>query len=232
MSEQDVTSGAYGIVFGAASPFGREIALTFARAGLDVVLTTAGPDPEEALAVRGAARAVTATGVTARELMLDLAIGANVQVAVRQLARDLGPPSVCAVAADAPFPRPADRTGDADWARVLGLNLSAVFFAFRAVAREMARREPADGRRGTLIAVSGGRRDGGAAYTAATAAVPHLSQALAEEWLEQGITVYCIVPKWDGPEPRADQIAEAGRLAEELLLRRSLAESGSVYRLE
>ena len=232
MSEQVAASSGYGIVFGAASPFGREIALSFGRAGLDVVLTTAGPDPEEALAVRGPARAVTALGVVARELMLDLAIGANVQVAVRQLARDLGPPSVCAVATDAPFPRPAERTGDADWARVIGVNLSAVFFAFRAVAREMARKEPADGRRGTLIVVSGGRKDGGAAYTAATAAVPNLAQALAEEWQEQGIAVYCIVPKLEGAEPRADQIAEAGRLAEELLSRRSLAESGRTYRLE
>ncbi len=195
-------SGRNVLVMGAGWSVGRAIALAFAEAGADVVVTSATNNPEEALAVRGTARSIAAMGRKSQDMMVDMSIGTNVQVAVRQVAKELGAIDVCVAAPDLFLGKPADKISDAEWAKVLNINLSGVFYAFRGAAREMLSRELPEGRenRGRLIAVASALGERGlansAAYCAAKAGVQNLVRALAQEWGARGITVNCIAPAW------------------------------------
>jgi NAD(P)-dependent dehydrogenase (short-subunit alcohol dehydrogenase family) len=224
-------TGRLAVVMGAAGALGGAIALALARAGADVVATTATSEAEEALAVRRTARAVAALGRKSHELMTDMSIGTNVQIAVRQISKDFGAPAICVAAPDFFFARPTDRTSDADWARVVGFNLGGVFFAFRAVAREMMSRPPSEiGIRGHLIAVAGISESGGSAYVSAKQAVPHLVEALAAEWAPNGIRISCIAPTWPALEPGLPLVAEVAALAVQLASDAGM-ETGKTHRL-
>jgi NAD(P)-dependent dehydrogenase (short-subunit alcohol dehydrogenase family) len=182
---------------GAASGAGRAIALAFADAGAEVAITSATTDAEEAFSVQRLGRTLAANGRGGIAEAVDMSIGANVQVAVRQIAKAMGAIDLLVVATAATLSKPAERVTDAEWARVVNLNLGAVFYACRAVGREMLAREPADdGSRGRIIVVRGAA-PGGAVDAAAKAGVRGLVEALAREWSERGVAVNLIEAEAD-----------------------------------
>jgi NAD(P)-dependent dehydrogenase (short-subunit alcohol dehydrogenase family) len=132
-------------------------------------------------------------------------------VIVRQVAKALGRIDIAVLAPDAELARPADRLSDADWAKVIGLNLSAVFYACRALAREMARREPQDGAAGHIMVITRAPKpEDGVAYRTAKAGLRGLAEALASEWRERRIAVELIVS--DGQDETALVEAVISRL--------------------
>ena len=84
-------------------------------------------------------------------------------------------------------------TSDADWRRLMGVDLDGVFYCCRAVYRHMVARKT-----GRIITVSSmwGRSGASceAAYSAAKAGVIGLTKALARELGPSGITVNCVAP--------------------------------------
>ncbi len=216
---------------GAASEIGKAIALAFADAGADVALTSATPDAEEAFAVQRLARSIGGKGRRSMAEAVDMSLGANVQVAVRQIAKELGGIDVLAVAAaELNLGKASERLTDAEWARLLNINLSAWFFACRGVAREMMAGEPAAGReadRGRIIVVSTAQRgeDGAvsAAYAATKAGVEGLVEALAAEWRDR-IAVNRLVA-----EPAA--LDAASERALWLASEAATGKTGEVYRV-
>jgi len=203
--------GRIAYVIGAGSDAARAIALAFADAGADIGVTTATTDAEEAFAVQRLARSITAKGRRSQAEAIDMSLGANVQVAVRQLSKALGPPDILVTAPEARLAKPSERLTDAEWARVLNLNLSAVFYACRGVAREMLARELPPGReadRGRIIVVVSSSRAGaevGAAYIAATEGVRALVQALDAEWRDRGLRVSLLEAEPGGAEEIASR---------------------------
>jgi NAD(P)-dependent dehydrogenase (short-subunit alcohol dehydrogenase family) len=196
-------SGRNVLVMGAGWSVGAEIARAFAEAGADVAVTSATMDGEEVMAVRRLSREIAAVGRRSMELGVDMAIGTNVQIAVRQVAKDFGPIDVLVTAPDMVVHKPADKTTDSDWARVLSVNLSGVFYAVRGAAKEMLSRELPAGReknRGRIVCIASALGIRGlpntAAYGAAKAGVHSLVRSLAQEWGEQAITVNGIAPAW------------------------------------
>jgi NAD(P)-dependent dehydrogenase (short-subunit alcohol dehydrogenase family) len=176
---------------GASSVIGRAVTLRLALAGAELALTTATSDAEEAFEVQRLGRSLATQGKQAFTEALDLSSGANVQVAVRQVAKALGGLDTVIVLSDQRQERATQRLGDADWSKLIGANLGAVFFVARAAYREFASREPdAVGVRGRIIAVQRepAERDG-AVYKATKIAALALVQALREEWQEDGIAV-------------------------------------------
>jgi len=196
------------LIMGATGALCRAIAIGFADAGADVALTTATNDAGEAFALRSVAKAVTEHGRRAVVESVDMSLGTGVQITVRQVAKALGAIDVLVVAPDLPLNRPAERLSDADWARVIGLNLSAVFYACRAVAREMLNRDlPAEQSRGRIIVVAPeAQSDAGAAYRAAKGGVAALVEALDDEWAARGISV-TLVSVGDLEDPEAAEAA-------------------------
>lgn len=82
---------------------------------------------------------------------------------------------------------------DEDWAKMIGINLSGVFYASRAAARHMIRRKE-----GAIINISSVWGIYGAScevhYSAAKAGVAGMTKALAKELGPSGIQVNCIAP--------------------------------------
>ena len=175
---------------GAPPELARPLAERFAAAGAALALTTATSDGNEAFELRRVARAVTEGGGQCLVEGVDMSIGTAVQVTVRQVAKALGRIDVAVLAPNLQLSRPAERLSDAEWSSVIGVNLSAVFYACRAVAREMFRQPANDGPAGRIVVIAREpAAEDGAAYRAASAGLHGLVAALQQEWREKGVTV-------------------------------------------
>ena len=93
-----------------------------------------------------------------------------------------------------------DTMTDAEWRRVLGVNLDGVFYTFRCAARHM--RERAEGgdpfgrlvATASLAAISGQAR--GEHYAASKGAMVSMIKALAVEYARYGVTAHTLLPGW------------------------------------
>ena len=249
-------SGKKALVVGAGGGVGRAIALALAEAGADVACATATTDSDEMLSVRKTAREVREMGRQALDTAVDASLGTGAQVMVRQVAKEFGGIDVLVNAPDLFLGKPATQVSDADWARIIGHNLSATFFTCRAVGREMLRaaeRGTGNGERagsskaaGRIINVASVLGERGlanaSAYCAAQAGVLNLSRALAQEWAARGITVNAIALGWmedsaaiGDPNPESNQtvryvpMKRAGRADEVGPLAVYLASDASGY---
>lgn len=187
-------SGRRALVAGFATPAGRAIALALAAAGADVAAASATLDGDEVMAAKRASRDVAALGRATFSQGWDIALPTNVQVGMRQLAKEFGVPDVLVCNADAPLAKPLTKTGDAEFARVQAVNLHGAFHAARSWTRELG-----EGASGRLIFVTSILGERGvrhlSAYAAAKAGVLGLAAALSQE-LAPLVTVNCIATGW------------------------------------
>ena len=233
-------SGKRALVVGASRGTGRAIALALAEAGADIALCTSTNAGDETVALRRVAREVRDLGRNAIEQSIDASIGTAAQVMVRQVAKELGGLDVLVNAPDLFIGKPAGRISDADWAKVLGANLSATFFTCRAVGKEMLKAAQEQGNEnkeqgseapsrwtvGRIVNVGSvlGERGlaNGSAYCAAQAGILNLTRALAQEWAAQGITVNAIAQGWMEDSPAlGDPTPEANQTVRYIPMRRA-----------
>jgi 2-deoxy-D-gluconate 3-dehydrogenase len=151
--------------------------------------------------LRKTAREAREMGRNVIEQSIDASSGQGAQVMVRQVAKEMGGIDIAVNAPDFFLAKPATSTTDADWAGVIGQNLSATFFVCRAAAKEMLKSEPSKERtRGRIINVASVLGDRGlvnaAAYCAAQGGILNLTRALSQEWAGDGITVNAIALGW------------------------------------
>jgi NAD(P)-dependent dehydrogenase (short-subunit alcohol dehydrogenase family) len=184
-------SGRVALVLGANHPSAAAVALAFARAGADVAVTSTTGDPEEAFALRPLRRAIESEGRRAIADIADLGNGSSVQIAVRQIAKQMARIDVAVVTSSAVADRTPERMTDAEWSRAVAYNLDAYFYACRALAKEFADNEAVEGVRGRMVAILPGVEPGpsGAVRHACRAGVRALVSALAEDWADAGIVV-------------------------------------------
>ncbi len=204
MEETADLSGQKALIMGASGAIAETIAVALAEAGADLGLTTATADAEAAFDLRRVTRKVEALGRKAVAESVDMAIGTAVQVAVRQMTKQLGGLDLLIVAPDLRLVRASDRLTDADWNRILNTNLSAVFYACRSASREM---QSDGGRIVVLTTALEGPVPGEAAYFAAKSGVEALVQALAAEWQERGIVVNAVALPEADEDTRAETAA-------------------------
>ena len=187
-------SGHTALVIGAGNPVAASIAMALALSGANVAVTSATPDAEEAFELRRLSKRIAETGRRTMAESLDLSIATSVQVAVRQVAKELGAIDLAIVAADLRLEqKPADRISDADWAKVIALNLSGVFYACREAVPEMKRRGG-----GFIINIGSlaGRyaMPGGSAYNASKFGLIGFSEAMMLDVRQDDIRVSCVMP--------------------------------------
>lgn len=199
-------TGKRALVLGAGTAAGRAAAIALAQAGADVAVAAGSLDGDEVMAVRRVRRAVEAAGRRSAEYAFDLTLGQNVRVSTRQVAKEMGGLDVLVYAADAELRRPAEKTSDSEWTRVLNVNLSGAFYACRAALGEMAERGGRIVLVGSVLAEQGATES--AAYCAAKAGLVGLVRALAVETADRGITVNLIALEQSGaglvdPEARS-----------------------------
>jgi NAD(P)-dependent dehydrogenase (short-subunit alcohol dehydrogenase family) len=183
-------TGRRALVIGAGTPGGRAAAVALAAAGADVAVAAGSIDGDEVMAVRRARRQIEALGRRTAEYAMDLSLGANVRVSVRQVAKELGGLDILVNAADAYLRKDSDAISDAEWARAMSVNLTGVFYACRAAVKEMTSG-------GAIINVCPWIAEPwsarSSAYLAARHGVVGLSHALAAEYAPRGIRVAAIL---------------------------------------
>ena len=189
-------TGKRALVIGAGAPAGRAIALALGEAGADLTVSSITTDGDEVVRAKKVQSELTKMGRSAATVATDVTLGTGVQVMVRQVAKDMGGIDILVNAPDLQLAKPAGATSDVEWSKVLQVNLSGVFYACRAVGKEMLKQD----RGGRIINVTSilGERAiaNAAAYSAAHAGVHNLTRALSTEWAAHGMTVNAIAQGW------------------------------------
>jgi meso-butanediol dehydrogenase/(S,S)-butanediol dehydrogenase/diacetyl reductase len=198
MAEANVERSA--IVSGAARGIGRAIALRLAADGLAVSVADL---PSSAGALAALVTELGKAGGAAQALPLDVVDADAVEAAVDEHVRRFGGLDVMVANAGIAVTAPLVDTTVEQWRQTMDVNVAGVFHCYRAAARQMI----SQGRGGRLIGAAsvaahrGGRWQG--AYSASKFAVRGLSQAVAQELGEYGITVNVYspgivhTPMWD-----------------------------------
>jgi NAD(P)-dependent dehydrogenase (short-subunit alcohol dehydrogenase family) len=196
-------NGKVALVTGGARGLGREHALTLARAGAAVGVLDVG---DRRPAVPGYALSessdlahvieeIEALGSRAVPLEADVRVQDDLDRAVEALRAELGEVDILVANAGVAIePGPAWEVSQEHWDLLLGVNLTGVWHACKAVIPPMIER----GAGGRLVFVSScaalkGTRGAGP-YAASKAGVISLAQALALELAEYDITVNCVCP--------------------------------------
>ena len=184
--------GKIALVTGASRGIGREIALTLAREGAAVGVNHL-PDPEQAALAGAVVEEVTQAGGKATALPADVADHGAVRDAVASLLGAFGRIDILVTNAGiAHRGRLVDLT-EADWDRVIAVNLKGTFNAIHAVLPHMIERKS-----GKIITIASELaflgRAGMPHYAASKAGVIGLTKSVAREVSPLGINVNAVAP--------------------------------------
>ena len=182
--------GKNALVTGSSKGIGRAIALRFAQEGANVVVNY-NSDP------KGAAEAVadiTALGVKSVAIQADLAAVPAVQSLLSQSIAALGSLDILVNNAGIETRAPFWEVTEADFDKVLSVNLKGVFFATQAMVNHLR----ATNRKGRIVNISSVHEElpfpNFAAYCASKGGLRMLMRTMALELAPSGITVNNVAP--------------------------------------
>jgi NAD(P)-dependent dehydrogenase (short-subunit alcohol dehydrogenase family) len=173
------------IVTGGCGGMGRAIAVRLAESGCQVVAFDVRDTPEAAALRAG-------RGIDFRSV--DVSDRSAVETAVGQVTVSLGLPSVLVNAAGVLSRAPFLELGDADWQRVMDVNLRGTFVCCQVVARGLVRA----GRPGKIVNISSNSQvmatPNAAHYAASKGGVASLTRSIAVELAPHAINVNLVCP--------------------------------------
>ena len=194
ITDQFLVTGRTAIVTGASSGLGVTFANVLAEAGANVVLAARRVDRLEQVAAD-----LKAAGATVLVQECDVSSSASVAAMVGAAWARFGRVDIlvnnAGVAADAGvFP---ERIPDDVWLQTIGVNLNGLYWC----CREVAQRQLADGKGGSIINVASimgllASQNLAAAYQASKGAVVNLTRNLGVSWADGGVRVNCLCPGW------------------------------------
>ncbi|HEX3782470.1 MAG TPA: SDR family oxidoreductase [Pseudonocardiaceae bacterium] len=177
------------LITGAGSGIGRATALAFAEQGADVVAVDIDQD------------SATATAATARQYVVDghayvadVSDGAGMQALAAKVAAEHGVPDIVMANAGIGMSGPFLATEEADWRRIIDVNLLGVVHTLRAFAPLLVDRDQGGHLVVTASAAAFLPWPMLAAYSTTKAAVLSLAQSLRTELAPHGIGVSAICP--------------------------------------
>jgi dehydrogenase/reductase SDR family protein 4 len=208
--------GKMALITGASRGIGKAIALAFAEAGADVVVSSRNKRPPE---LEKVAEEIRAKGVRSLAVPAHVGKKEDVQNLVQKTLQEFGRIDILVNNAGAnPVLSTLVDLQEAAFEKVLEVNLRGSLLMSQAVAREMIKQ--GGGRIINLGSISGlrARADGTGAYCIAKAAVHMMTQVMARELAGHNILVNAICPgsiktelsrvNWVDPERRAQRIQE------------------------
>lgn len=178
------------LITGAAQGIGKATALAFAREGADMVLLDRnGPGAE------AAAKEATSMGVKATALTCDVTDESQVESSVRDAVAQLGGLDVLVnTAAWLDPPVPVHEMSRDVWDKSITTDLTSVFLCCKHSLQAMVA-QGSGGRVINLSSMAGRRgRANRASYGAAKAAIINLTESIASEVSQHGITVNAVCP--------------------------------------
>jgi len=178
------------IVTGASRGLGRAIALAFAREGADVLVNYAKREEQ----AKEVAAAIEGCGRRAVVHRADVSDPTQVQAMVGAALAAFGRVDVLVNNAGITMPKGPLETSEAEWDRVLAVNLKSVFLCSRAVAQGMVAQ---GGGRIINIASTAGQTGtlSGPAYCASKAGVIGLTKSLARSFAAHNVLVNALSPE-------------------------------------
>ncbi|MFN7255163.1 MAG: SDR family oxidoreductase [Microcystis sp.] len=192
------------LITGAGSGIGKETALAFAKAGINLVLI--GRDQQRLATVAGMAADL---GVSAQAYPLDLADIPEVAPRIAKIAQESGPIDILINNAGMGYTNSLADTPLSDWQRVIDLNLTSVYQCVQGILPAMRQQGG-----GTIVNVSSIAADNffpdWGAYSVSKAGLVAFSRILAIEERANAIRITIIIPGavntpiWDSDSVKAD----------------------------
>ena len=179
--------GKVAIVTGGTAGIGRAAALGMAEAGADIVVLGRSQDPEETC------KAIRALGRQALGLQGDICDGGFADRVVNETLAHWGHLDILVNNAGMQIRTPSVDFAEADWDKVIGLNLTALFRMSQRAGRQMIQQKS-----GKIINVASVVSFVGGmyipAYAASKGGVAQVTKALANEWARFNVNVNAVAP--------------------------------------
>lgn len=180
--------GKHALVFGGTSGLGKSIAIGFAQAGADVV-----PVSRRAEEVAKTAAEIRTLGRRSLELTADVTRREDIQKVVDTMVKEMGRIDILVNSAGTTKKIASLELSDADWDRVMEINLKGTWYACQIVGRQM--KDQLYGRIINMASIGGFQSlHEATAYVASKGAVVMLTRNLGAEWTPYNITVNAIAP--------------------------------------
>lgn len=182
--------GQTAVVVGGAGGLGAAMARGLAEAGAAVAVADFNAGQAKVVA-----DGIAKHGGRALAVAVDVADRASVERMAAETEDRLGAIDVLVNSAGITHRSAADQFPEAEWHRVIAVNLSGVFWGCQVVGQRMLAR-----RRGSIINIASIAGEigltGTVAYAASKGGVVMLTRALATEWAPQHVRVNAIAPSW------------------------------------
>ena len=198
-----VLKGKTAIVTGAAGTMGLAVVRALLEDGAQVALVDI-----DALRLDSLVRFLRGTTVA---VSCDISDPGAVRQAHQQIEKVLGPVDILVNNAGVLSNNKAEATDDAEWRRVMSVNVDGAFYWARAVLPAMKKREWGRIVNVCSLAAKTGGLTAGTAYAASKGAMTSLTFSLARETAAQGVTVNGVSPAYVKTPMVTEHLTEAQR---------------------
>jgi len=180
-------SGKVALITGGGTGIGRACALQFSREGAKVAVAGRRREPLAAVVAE-----IQAAGGQALSASCDVAKSDQVERTIREVVAQFGALHVLVNNAGILHVGSIEETSEAEWDRLMDVDLKGVFLVSRAALPELRKSGGAIVNIGSVLGLVGMKKR--AAYAAAKGGVTMLTKAMALDHAQEGIRVNCICP--------------------------------------